>query len=733
MLTPEKNIDFKTLFESLPGLYVILSPTLNILSISNNFINYTQIKKDDIVGKYLFDIVTLLPNMNNEAGFSSYCSSLNFVLKNKIAHTITIKRNHDSKIDGNIEEKYWRYKNTPVINASNNIDYIIHSAEDVTDIINLQKEQDSKEVLAEDLNKQLLKISTESNILNKELILLNEEKDKRTQELINKNKELTLKNREIENLANEYVVSSNELFKLYEIIQKLNEGLEQKIIERTLELESINKNIEDYKFALDETSIVVVTDQHGKIQHANDNFCKISKFSKEELIGKDHRIINSGYHSKEFFRDLWETISSGKVWKGELKNRAKDGTFYWVDTTIFPFSDENGKPKKYLAIRTDITKRKEYIDDLTIREEKYRNLFDNSLVAICLMNMVDEMPISINETWVKLFGYKSEEDYLKNYNSFVHHVNLEDRKQILDYSEINSEVNATIHELKKVDGIHFWAKMFVKLNHDKTLAQIVIVDVTEQMRTQEILEDKVRERTLELTELLKNEKEFNELKSRFLTMASHEFRTPLSSILSSASLIEMYTDADQQDKRVKHINRIYSSIKNLTDILSDFLSIGELEKGAIKVEYSEFNILDFLESIVGEIDGMIKQKGQHIKYMHHGEIAINQSKKTIRSILLNLLSNASKYSQSDKDVHLFSKVIDNKLIIIVEDFGIGIPVEDQKNLFNEFFRAKNVENIQGTGIGLSIVKKYVELLNGNISFTSKPKEGTIFTIELPLN
>jgi PAS domain S-box-containing protein len=732
MVSEEKNIDFRTVFEYLPGLRLILSPALNILAISNDYSNLICIKKENIIGEFLFDVPALLPNINNGANFESYSSSLKFVLKHKMIHTITIRNDDESLLDGDNGEIYWRYKNTPILNSSNKIEYIIHSVEDVTDTQALQKEQISKKIVEEDLNKQLIEISAESNILNQELVLLNEEKDKRAQDLINKNNELTLKNIEIEKLAQEYVASSNELLKLYEIIQKLNEGLEQKVIERTLELESISKNIEDYKFALDETSIIAVTDQNGKIQHVNDNFSDISKYTKEELVGKDYHIINSGYHPKEYFRSLWETISSGKVWKGEIKNKAKDGTTYWVDTTIFPFSDENGKPKKYLAIHTDITKRKEYIDDLTIREEKYRNLFDNSLVAICLMNMTKEIPISINETWVKLFGYKSEEDYLENYNSFVHHVNFEDRKQISDYSVNNSGDNATIHELKKVDGTHFWAKMFVKLNHDKTLAQIVIVDVTEQMRTQEILEDKVKERTLELTELLKNEKEFNELKSRFLTMASHEFRTPLSSILSSASLIEMYTDTDQQDKRVKHINRIYSSIKNLTDILSDFLSIGELEKGLIKVEYCEFNSLDFIESIIGEIDGMIKQKGQHIKYLHHGEIIINQSKKIIRSILINLLSNASKYSHSDKEVHLISKVIDNKLIITVEDFGIGIPEEDQKNLFSEFFRAKNVENIQGTGIGLSIVKKYIELLNGSISFISKPKEGTIFTIELPL-
>src|ERR1700752_1757580 len=142
------------------------------------------------------------------------------------------------------------------------------------------------------------------------------------------------------------------------------------------------KDLSDYKYALDESSIVAITDQKGIIQHANDNFCKISKYPVEELIGQDHRIINSGHHTKEFIRDLWVTIANGKIWKGELKNKAKDGTIYWVDTTIIPFLNEQGKPYKYLAIRSDITQRKQAELELKKSKEELEDRVEERTLVV---------------------------------------------------------------------------------------------------------------------------------------------------------------------------------------------------------------------------------------------------------------------------------------------------------------------------------------------------------------
>ncbi|HVM86967.1 MAG TPA: PAS domain S-box protein [Puia sp.] len=243
------------------------------------------------------------------------------------------------------------------------------------------------------------------------------------------------------------------------------------------------------------------------------------------------------------------------------------------------------------------------------------------------------------------------------------------------------------------------------------------------------LEEKVRDRTKQLIGSLEHEKELNEIKSRFISIASHEFRTPLSVILSSTYFVESYNKDGQEEKRRKHIGRIKESVKNLTALLEDFLSIEKLEQGKIEIAKTDFDMQALCEDIIGEMTGMLKT-GQHITLAYTGEKKVVQDKKILRNIILNLLSNAIKYSEENKTIW-FSAKVNSNLKILVKDEGIGIPENEQKNIFGKFSRASNANGIQGTGLGLNIVKKYVELLNGNIHFFSKYNEGTTFTVELP--
>src|SRR5215203_1866224 len=259
------------------------------------------------------------------------------------------------------------------------------------------------------------------------------------------------------------------------------------------------------------------------------------------------------------------------------------------------------------------------------------------------------------------------------------------------------------------------------------------------------LEAKVEERTIilkealqrleqsqaELSEALDKERELNEIKSRFVSMASHEFRTPLSTVLSSASLLSKYTSSEDQDKRSRHVEKIKASVKHLNDLLEDFLSLGKLDEGKIGTVFHEFNLRELIKDTCDEIKGLAKT-GQQFVYEHQGNEVIESDKKLIKNILINLITNAIKFSDVNKNISVRSEVKDNTTVISVKDEGIGISKDDQEHLFSSFFRGKNAINIQGTGLGLHIVKRYLDLLDGDVCLKSELGKGTTVTFTIPV-
>ena len=234
----------------------------------------------------------------------------------------------------------------------------------------------------------------------------------------------------------------------------------------------------------------------------------------------------------------------------------------------------------------------------------------------------------------------------------------------------------------------------------------------------------------ELTLSLEKEKEVNDLKSRFVSMASHEFRTPLSTILSSISLLSKYISTEEQHKRDKHIDRIKSSVKTLTDILNEFLSLGKIEEGKVDVKSEEFKITAFFNDIINEMSVLLKT-GQSFQYMHQGLDNTYTDSNLLKHVMINLISNAIKFSPENSTILIETDVSLNTTSIKITDKGIGIPASDQIHLFERFFRATNVTNIQGTGLGLHIVGRYIEILKGTIKYHSEFEKGSTFEIQLP--
>ena len=297
--------------------------------------------------------------------------------------------------------------------------------------------------------------------------------------------------------------------------------------------------------------------------------------------------------------------------------------------------------------------------------------------------------------------------------------------------------------------------------YDITYVLVLVVDKTEikkkDIQIHELnshLEKTIKTRTLELRETvamlkkeikrrvdaekkiqsaLKKERELNELKTKFLSLVSHEFKTPLSGILTSATLVGKYTEKEHQDKRDKHLNTIIGEVKHLNGILTDFLSIERLEKGKEFYRFSDFSLSKVVNEVVYNANMLLKS-GQHINYPQNiQDIIIHQDEKIVTLILNNLLYNSVKYSPENSTIDILIDFIDDKMVLAIKDRGIGIPKKDQKHIFERYFRAENVLLNHGTGIGLNIIKGHIENLSGKIHFKSRLNSGSTFTVELPIN
>jgi PAS domain S-box-containing protein len=391
----------------------------------------------------------------------------------------------------------------------------------------------------------------------------------------------------------------------------------------------------------------------------------------------------------------------------------------------------------------------------TNRYEAFFNFASMGIVVVNSKSLIQ----SVNPFALKLFGYTIEEVMDKPIEVLIpqryHHKHVDHRDNYTKNPKSRPMgVGMDLFAIKK-DGTEFPVEVslgnYGNNGNRHVIAFISDISVRKKAETEidnlnDHLETTVEQRTKELTEtlhqleqskeelskLLAREKELNELKSRFVSMASHEFRTPLSTVLSSAYLVEKYASAKDQPKREKHLQRIISSVNMLTDILNEFLSVGKIEEGKIQVRLIEFDIQKHIDSIVQEMQGNSK-KEQQIKYLHQGEPIVSFDLSLLKHIVMNLISNAIKFSGEGSKIEVTTIVKDKTIELSVKDFGIGISLEDQTHLMERFFRGTNATNIQGTGLGLHIVAKYAELMDGSVVCKSELEKGTEFILTFNKN
>lgn len=393
--------------------------------------------------------------------------------------------------------------------------------------------------------------------------------------------------------------------------------------------------------------------------------------------------------------------------------------------------------------------------------EILQTLFNHASIGIIVANSRGEI-VMVNQFALQQFGYTNTDEIKGKTIEVLIPRRLHDRhvghrqQYIKDPKSRPMGIGLDLYASKK-DGSEFPVEISLgnyEVNGEK-FVMAFINDITQRKKSDEAilklnegLEKKVEERTLslqhtveklnhqikenqqkdrELREALDREKELGELKSRFVSVASHEFRTPLSTVLSSTYLVQKYTTTEEQPKREKHIQRIISSVNLLTDILNDFLNVGRIEEGKIQVRMSTNNVSKIVNETIQELNNLRKPSQKFI-YSFDGEAETEIDPSMFKNIIINLLSNAVKFSPEGSDIFVHTYIGNGSFVLKVKDFGIGIPAEDQEHLFERFFRATNAVNIQGTGLGLHIVGRYAELMDGVITVNSGEGKGTEFII-----
>ncbi|WP_426431103.1 PAS domain S-box protein [Winogradskyella sp. HB-48] len=479
---------------------------------------------------------------------------------------------------------------------------------------------------------------------------------------------------------------------------------------------------------------IVITDAlkpDNPIIYHNAAFEKLTGFTKEEILNRNCRFLQGDDRDQKEISKIRKAIKNGESCLATLRNYKKDGTIFYNDLYITPITNRRGIVTHFIGVQNDVTER------VRAQEEKNHlaTIFNESLNEIYVFDAETLNFINANRGALKNIGYSLEE--LKSMTAVDLKLGIDEatfRKKYINKLLKKQEEQLdfeTIHVRKDGTSYPVMVHLQLSLLKDKKVFVAIILDITEQKNYTIKLEKTVQERTLQLQEALSKEKELNELKTKFLSLVSHEFKTPLSGIATSLMLLEKYKLSEEQPKRDKHLAILKDKVNYLNTILNDFLSIERLETGTYNYSFSDFRLSKVINEVIYSSNMLLKE-GQRINYPSDIDgISMYQDERIIEIILSNVLQNAVKYSGENSSIDVRIHQNENDTIFEVEDYGIGIPKKEMDNIFTRYYRAENVLNLQGTGIGLNIVKTHIENLGGSIKIESIENKGTLVTLKIP--
>jgi PAS domain S-box-containing protein len=468
----------------------------------------------------------------------------------------------------------------------------------------------------------------------------------------------------------------------------------------------------------------------------------MSKYSREELIGQDHRIINSGHHPTEFIRDLWMTIGKGKVWKGEIKNKAKDGSFYWVDTTIVPFLNEGSKPRKYVAIRSDITDRKTAEEALRKSEVQLQTILENLGEGVAVSNLSGQL-LHFNRAALDQHGFASLDEC---------------RRRLTDYAEtfelagmdgkvwpVDQWPLARVLRGEKLRNLEVrirrfqtdWRRIFSyggtlvhSADGQPLMAVVTINDITERKRaTEEIrqlnteLEQRVVERTAQL------EAANQELKA-FSYSVSHDLRAPLRHVMGFVELLQKDAGPSLSEKSRRHLTTISQAGKRMGDLIDDLLAFAQV--GRSEMQKTELDLDQLVRKTLG--DFRAETQARNIVWNIHPLPPVRADRALLRMVLVNLISNAVKFTGARAEARIEIGCAANgnsETVIYIRDNGAGFDPKYTGKLFGVFQRLHSQAEFEGTGIGLANVQRIIHRHGGRTWAEGVVDGGATFYFSIP--
>ena len=544
----------------------------------------------------------------------------------------------------------------------------------------------------------------------------------------------------------------------FNLLQQERDLLEQRVIERTSALAEARdlavqrtNELSKYFLAMEQSgNTIVITDIKGNIEYANPKFESLTGYSRAEALGNNPRVLKSGEHDVAYYKNLWDTISSGKIWQGEFHNRRKDGSLFWESATIAPLINADGQITDYIAIKEDITVQKELQEQLRQQNEtllkevlarqrttmllleseaRFRQIVENASDIIYRTDIQGHLNY-VNPTAARLMNFTDESEIIgKFYLDFAIPSARQKLKRFYDHQAM-ARTQATYYEFPAVthDGREIWLGQSVQLitEDDKIIGyQAVARDITAIRQTQEALAIS-RDQALEASRL----------KSQLLSRVSHELRTPLGAILGYAELLTMNTFGDLNTEQKDAATQIMESADYLSKMVNDLLDEAHVESKSMSLHKTMFSPVGLLQKVQSSMEILAQNKGLEFKSSLAPELPemLYGDEHRLQQILINLTGNAIKFtSRGSVQVKIY-QAAPTQWAMQVADTGAGIPKEAQAYIFEPFRQVDNsiTRENRGTGLGLSITKQLVELMDGDICVESELEQGSIFTVTLPI-